>query len=109
MRAMPRRMASPAIRARDTCSRRPRATRDAERGEVRHARATARLARRFGGRYVRPTVEAVGERTLEAIALENAVEGCVGESFGALVATWQSENATDAAVRDAFQAIAADE
>lgn len=83
--------------------------RDAERDEVRHARTTARLARRFGGRYVRPSVAPVPERDLEAIALENAVEGCVGESFGALIATWQAENATDAAVRDAFATIAADE
>jgi hypothetical protein len=44
-----------------------------------------------------------------AIATENAVEGCVRETFAALVATWQAEHARDRVVRDAMRRIAADE
>lgn len=43
------------------------------------------------------------------MAIENAVEGCVRETFGALVATWQAAHATDAGVRAAMKRIAADE
>jgi hypothetical protein len=48
-------------------------------------------------------------RDLETIAIENAVEGCVREAFGALVATWQAQRAADAGVRVAMQRIARDE
>ena len=48
-------------------------------------------------------------RELEAIAIENAVEGCVRESFGALLATWQAKTAGDARVRAAMKRIARDE
>jgi hypothetical protein len=85
----------------------------ARRDEVRHARMTARLARRFGAEpgawSLPPRVEERRERSLEAIALENAVEGCVRETFGALAGLWQAEHATEPAVRAAMRAIAADE
>lgn len=85
------------------------AARDAEQDEVRHTLAMARLARRHGGRYVRPRVEAVAPRSLAAIAEENAVEGCARETFGALLATHQAQHAADPAIARAMQAIAADE
>jgi len=85
------------------------AARDAERDEVRHTLAMARLARRHGGRYVRPHVEAVAPRSLAAVAEENAVEGCARETFGALLATHQAEHAADPAIARAMQAIAVDE
>jgi hypothetical protein len=85
------------------------AARDAERDEVRHTLAMARLARRHGGRYARPHVDAVGPRTLAAIAEENAIEGCARESFGALLATYQAQHATDDAIARAMTSIAADE
>jgi len=50
-----------------------------------------------------------GVRSLERIALENAVEGCVREAAGALVATWQASRAKDVAVRRSMARIAADE
>lgn len=85
----------------------------AEADEVRHARMTARLARRFGaeeGAWAEPPeVAPLGRRSLEAIALENAVEGCVNETFAALLAMWQAEHARDRSVRDAMRAIAEDE
>ena len=56
-----------------------------------------------------PEFTPAGKRTLEAIAVENAAEGCVRETFGALVATWQARAARDAAVADALREVAADE
>lgn len=85
------------------------ASSDAQRDEVRHARAVARLARRFGGRYVRPRVRRTPPRSLEAIATDNAVEGCVRETFGALVVSWQSRHARDPEVARTLAQIAADE
>jgi len=81
----------------------------AERDEVRHARAVARLARRFGGRYVKPRVRAAAVRPFEAFAHDNAVEGCVRETFGALIATWQAAHARDPEVARALDVIANDE
>jgi hypothetical protein len=48
-------------------------------------------------------------RSLEAMAIENAVEGCVRETFGAAVAVAQSVGASDRRVRAAMRAIAVDE
>jgi hypothetical protein len=48
-------------------------------------------------------------RSLVDIAIENAVEGCVGEAWGALVALAQARDARSADVRTAFAAIASDE
>ncbi len=79
------------------------------RDEVRHARVTARLARAYGAEAPPVAVDACDERSLEAMALENAVEGCVREMFGALVAQWQAENADDPVVAAAMRTIARDE
>ncbi|MCY1008004.1 hypothetical protein OV079_21085 [Nannocystis pusilla] len=48
-------------------------------------------------------------RSLEALARENAVEGCVRETFGALVARYQASVAADEPLRRLFAAIAEDE
>jgi hypothetical protein len=85
------------------------AARRAARDEVRHARATARLARRCGAEPAVVRVPQIGRRSLEAIAVENAVEGCVGETWGAAVALFQAEAAADPAVRRAKRPIAEDE
>ena len=85
------------------------AARSAERDEVKHTRAMARLARRHGGRYVRPRVADVPMRSLEAIAYENAVEGCARETFGALLATWQATHVGDLEIARTLADIAADE
>jgi hypothetical protein len=81
----------------------------AARDEVRHARTARRLAARHGVRAPRPAVERLPLRTLAEVALENAVEGCVHESFAALQALWQSQLARDPEVRDAMATIARDE
>lgn len=54
-------------------------------------------------------VEGRGRRTLEDLAVENAVEGCVGETYGAAVARIQSERAGDRRFRAVMKRIAADE
>jgi hypothetical protein len=79
------------------------------RDEVRHARVTSRLARRRGARPAPACVPPPVARSLEAFATENAVEGCVRESFGALIATRQSLVARDPEVRREMAAIARDE
>jgi hypothetical protein len=91
----------------------PRALRDAARAsardEVRHARATARVARRFGAEPPVVRARKPRPRSLERMARENAVEGCVRETFGALVATWQAARARDPQIRRSTARIAADE
>lgn len=80
--------------------------------EVAHAAITARLAHRFEATPTAPRVETTGvqpEVSLLQLALENAVEGCVREAYGALVAAFQGAHASDAEVRAAFTRIALDE
>lgn len=86
-----------------------RAARASARDEARHARAMARLAKRHGATVPRVVVDDCGPRDLEAIARENAIEACVGETYGALLASWQAVHAHDAEVRDAMREIAPDE
>jgi hypothetical protein len=85
------------------------AARRSARDEVRHARLTSRLARRFGGEPPAVRVARKRARTLAAVALENAVEGCVRETFGALVATCQARSARDPEIRRVMTRIAVDE
>jgi len=77
--------------------------------EVRHAEVTARLARRHGARPRAPRVVRGPVRSLVEIALENAVEGCVRETYGALEGLHQAAMAADPEVRAAMQRIARDE
>ena len=77
--------------------------------EIRHARQTTQLARRYGAAPQRVRVQPTSIRPLEAIALDNAVEGCVRETFGALVGLYQASAAQDPHIARAMQAIAADE
>jgi hypothetical protein len=78
--------------------------------EVRHALAVARLARTLGGAPLRPRVRVSEEiRSLEDIAQENAAEGCVRETYGALVAMHQARCARHPHVRRLYARIAADE
>jgi hypothetical protein len=48
-------------------------------------------------------------RAVVDLAVENMREGCVFETWAALLATWQAERAAEAPVRDALAAIAVDE
>lgn len=76
--------------------------------EIRHARVMTALAREYGHAPRAIAVPALPCRSLAAIAHENAVEGCVHEAYGALIATYQAERARPE-LRDAFRAIAVDE
>jgi hypothetical protein len=91
----------------------PRALRQrarrSRREEVRHGRAMSRLARRAGGRVKAPEVAPVAVRSLVEIAIENAVEGCVRETFGAAVAAVSAARAEDPAARPVLGRIARDE
>jgi hypothetical protein len=68
-----------------------------------------RLARRFGRSPLRARVRAREPRSLEAMAQENAVEGCVRETYGGLLATWQAAHACDTEVAAEMARIAEDE
>jgi hypothetical protein len=81
----------------------------AAREEVRHARGAASLAKRYGAKRASFTADVRGERSLEAFATENAIEGCVRETYGALVATWQAREASDPLVRAHMARIAKEE
>jgi len=81
----------------------------ARQDEVRHARVMQRVSARHGGRFEEPRVEKKPVRSLEEIAIENAAEGCVRETFGALVGMWQAEFARDLDVRRVMKHIAEDE
>lgn len=83
--------------------------RRAETDEVRHTQLTERLARRFGRQPEIPIPVSPEVRGLFAIALENAVEGCVRETYGAAVACFRAMRAEDASVRAAMESIARDE
>jgi hypothetical protein len=86
------------------------ATRSA-RDEVRHAKVMSRLARRLGAEPPRPRRRSGSRRVrdLASVACENAAEGCVRETYGALLASWQARHARVPTLRRAFEGIARDE
>jgi hypothetical protein len=86
-----------------------RAASRARRDERRHARAAAALARRFHVKVEPVVIAAKPRRSLEEIALDNAMEGTVRETWGALVALHQSEHASEPLIRAALRRIARDE
>jgi hypothetical protein len=77
--------------------------------EVRHARLMTAQAERFGS-TVPPVVRGkLAIRSLFEVAMENAVEGCVRETYGALTATVQAHSASDATIRGIMERVAMDE
>jgi hypothetical protein len=87
-----------------------RAASRAVRDEKRHVRQTSALARRFGEEPIAlMSAPPQHGRSLAAMALENAVEGCVRETYSALECAWQAEVATDPVVRATMKRIAKDE
>ncbi len=82
---------------------------DAADDEVRHARDTAWLARRHGGEPAPTPRQPLPARSLRDVALENAIEGCVHETFAAAVAVWQAQHAADPDLRALAAAITPDE
>jgi hypothetical protein len=83
--------------------------RRAREDEIRHARIMADFARAAGARV--PAVDAapIPLRPLDEIALENAVEGCVRESYGAFEVLARSRATREPILAAALAGIAADE
>lgn len=77
--------------------------------EERHARIVGGLARRRGAVPPAVRVARASRRSIVRIAIENAVEGCVRETFAALVACHQAASARARDVRRSMKAIARDE
>ncbi|MFT3923883.1 MAG: hypothetical protein QM778_15225 [Myxococcales bacterium] len=78
--------------------------------EARHTRQVGALARAFGAsELAEPALATLPVRSLESIALENAVEGCVRETFGAMVGAFQAVRAADSRVQRSMGSIADDE
>ncbi len=77
--------------------------------EVRHADVMARLARRFEATPAPVELKRRQRRSLLEIALENATEGCVRETYGALQAHYQATVADDPEVRGAWAIVAPEE
>jgi hypothetical protein len=84
--------------------------------EERHARMMTDLARAAGARPATPDVAPTPLRPLVAIALENAVEGCVRETAGAVTAAVEARRLAAGVghfaapeLRRIFAAIAIDE
>ncbi len=86
-----------------------RAAHAAASDEVRHARTMSALARAAGATLSDVTIAPTPTRGLLDLALDNAVEGCVHESFAALCATHQAAHAADPVLRRVFATIAVDE
>lgn len=87
-----------------------RAAARAAQDEVRHARVMRALARRAGaGDLAPPEVARQAPRPLLEVALENAAEGCVHETYAALCALWQARAAGERRARAALSRIAVDE
>lgn len=77
--------------------------------EQKHAQMMAELARAHGARVPRIDLARTPLRPLDEVALENAVEGCVRESQGALTALVQSRTARDPRLARVLAEVATDE
>jgi hypothetical protein len=77
--------------------------------EVVHAHTMASLAQSAGATDGAALVPARARKSLWAVAQENAIEACVRETYGALVAHHQAACATDPAIAEAMATIAEDE
>jgi hypothetical protein len=81
----------------------------AKRDEIRHARIFSTLAARHGASVPRVAASPARSRTRFEIAVENVIEGCVRESFGAAEARFASLRAESPSLRKAMAGIARDE
>ncbi|HEX7662948.1 MAG TPA: hypothetical protein VF407_00480 [Polyangiaceae bacterium] len=82
----------------------------AARQERDHARRMGVLCRDHGGTpRALPRTGKLDTRPLAEWLVENVREGCVNETFAALVAAWQADHAPDIAMRRTFRVIAEQE
>jgi len=85
------------------------AARASARDEARHAAVVGALALARGASVAEARVDAPVARTLDAMARENVVEGCVYETWAAMLAWWQADHAGAPDVAAAQRRIARDE
>jgi hypothetical protein len=97
------------LRAHGAPRRLGRSARTAAGDEVRHYVLTNRAARAHGVAACVPSVGRLRVRSLLEVAVENAREGCVRETFGAITAAYQSRHARDPRLRALMATIARDE
>ena len=103
LRAVERELA--AHDAPDELGRRARAASGAA---LRNAVMLESLALRWGVCRRQPAVVSIAVRPLEALAVENAAEGCVGATWAALEARYQSLAARDPVIRRTMARLARD-
>jgi hypothetical protein len=77
--------------------------------EVRHTEQVTRVALSHGRCPVHRPLARAEVRTLEAMAIDNAAEGCGRELFGAMVNAHQARTASDPRVASLMGQVAADE
>jgi len=70
---------------------------------------TRRIARKNGASPAPARVRRPADRSWLEFVKENAIEGCIRDTFGALVATYQAEHAADDQIKRAMGVIAQDE
>ena len=85
------------------------AARRAAEDERRHAQSMQAPARRFGVEPTWPEASQLPARTLLDMACENAAEGCVRETYGAVLGLMSASRAADPEVRATMGSIAEDE
>jgi hypothetical protein len=83
--------------------------RSAARDEIRHARIVSRIARARGAKHRRILVDREAVPTTYALALENAVEGCVKETLGVAYLAHQASHAEDPELRTMAASLYEDE
>lgn len=74
-----------------------------------HAQLVGTFAQRLGVGFETARDREPEPRSLEALALDNAVEGCARETLGAMVGLFQSAHAPDPAIRALLGRISEDE
>ncbi len=81
------------------------------RDEERHTRTMTSLARRFGTTMLPPVApeKPLPNRSLDEVALENAVEGCVREAYGTWIAWKRAHDTRDPELRATMRRLAMDE
>jgi hypothetical protein len=77
--------------------------------ERRHAALMTALAAEFGGTPATPEIDPIAPPTLLELARDNAVQGCVGETWAALIARHQADTAELPQIREAMRGLATDE
>lgn len=85
-----------------------RSARTASAAALNNAAMLETLALRWGVRPRQPKVVSIAVRSLEALAAENASQGCVRETWAALEARYQSLAARDPVIRRAMDRVACD-